>query len=385
MRLILFILLLTFSTFAQNNNLQLINWFAGADIVASGDNLEKGDDDENFLNDGMVVREFEISAMSQIDQTWQGILTLAYHNEIQQEEEHLEVHEAFLFSSKLLPMANVKIGKFFLGFGRLNRFHRHDWIFTEAPMVQKSFFGNEGVKDTGFEYTRLLGGEMNWKIAIGLTSGAEFKHLGGHDHEEEDEEEHNHGAELGAWEPTRYLRASNFIEMSSLEGIESGFSYVERRDNAGTRETFAGVDLVYKKRVNQYIDHMIQFEFWQRRSDEIGEEAKLDQGAYAYYEKGINRHHGIGVRFEYYLPDSHDHEEEAGDDHEHEGGIDGFNPLSNYHAISLAYNYYNSEFMRTRFTIEHHNGVEFDEEEKSFQRAHLQFVFNIGAHPAHVY
>jgi len=380
MKILLYLLLTSSIVYAQNA-IQLIQWFAGADIVATGDNLKKSDeDDRNVLNDGMVVREFEFSAMSNIDQTWQGILTLAYHNELQVEEEHLEVHEAFLFSSKLLPLANVKIGKFFLGVGRLNRFHRHDWAFTEAPLVQKSFFGNEGVKDTGFEYSKLFVGEFNLKATVGLVSGAEFKHEDSHDHEEE---EHEQGAGDKPYEPTRYLRLSTFTEFSTLSGVESGVSYLERRDGEGARFQYSGVDITYKKRVNQYIDQLLQFEFWHRKTKEMNEESFEDMGAYAYFEKGLNRHHSVAARLEYYLPASldHDHDEE---DHEHEG-IDGLNPLSNYHAISASYIYYNSEFMRTRFTIEHHNGVEVDEDETSFQRAHLQFVFNIGAHPAHVY
>jgi hypothetical protein len=372
---LLFLFIFSTHLLAQSN-LQLINWFAGADIVATGDNLAKSDeDDRNVLNDGMLVREFEFSAVSQIDQTWQGILTLAYHHELQMEEEHIEVHEAMLFSSKLLPMANVKIGKFFLGVGRLNRFHRHDWIFTEAPLVQKSFFGNEGVKDTGFEYSRLLGTDYNLKATIGLVAGNEFKHEHSHD-----EDEHDHGGSGSPYEPTRYIRLSSFTEFSTLSGVETGLNYLERRDNEGTRFQYSGLDLIYKKRVNQFVDHLLQFEFWHRKTDELEEHSFEDMGAYAYYEKGLNRHHALGFRAEYYLPADIDH----GAEHEHEG-IDGIAPTQNYHALSLSYNYYNSEFMRTRLTLEHHNGVEVDEDEVSFQRLHLQFVFNIGAHPAHIY
>ena len=376
---LIFLVLISTPVLAQQN-LQLINWFAGADIVATGDNIPKDKDDKSeALNDGMLVREFEFSAVSQIDQTWQGILTLAYHNELQMEEEHIEVHEAMLFSSKLLPMANVKIGKFFLGVGRLNRFHRHDWIFTEAPLVQKAFFGNEGVKDTGFEYTRLLGGDLNWKATIGLVAGNEFKH--GSDHAEEGEEEHDHGAVDSAYEPTRYIRLSNFKEFTTLKGMETGFSYLERRDGEGTRFQYSGIDIIYKNRYNQYVDHLIQFEFWHRRTDEMGEEDFEDMGAYAYFEKGLNRHHGLGFRYEIYRPADNDHEEEA---HAH-NEIDGLTPTQDYQALSISYNYYNSEFMRTRLTLEHHTGVEIDEDDVQFQRLHLQFVFNIGAHPAHIY
>jgi hypothetical protein len=377
---ILLLLMWAFPLLAQQN-LQLINWFAGADVVATGDNIPKDNDDKSdALNDGMVVREFEFSAVSQIDQTWQGILTLAYHNELQMEEEHLEVHEALLFSSKLLPMANVKIGKFFLGFGRLNRFHRHDWIFTEAPMVQKSYFGNEGVKDTGFEYTRLIGGELNWKATIGLVAGNEFRHLHG-DHEGEEEHDHEHGGIDSAFEPTRYFRISNFKEFSTLKGVETGLSYVERRNGEGTRYQYSGIDLIYKNRYNQYLDHLLQLEIWHRRTDEMGEEAFEDYGGYAYFEKGINRHHALGFRYEFYKP-NHDDHEEAGHDH---SAIDGLTPNEDYQALSFSYNYYNSEFMRTRLTLEHHTGVEVDEDDVQFQRLHLQFVFNIGAHPAHIY
>ena len=140
MKLVLFVVsaLLSTSVFSQNNN-QLINWFAGVDIVGT-----TGSTDADLESD-FYVREFELSAFSRIDQTWDGILTLAYHHELEAGESHIEVHEGFLFSSKLFNLSTVKLGKFFMGFGRLNRFHRHDWVFTEAPMVQKSFFGNEGV------------------------------------------------------------------------------------------------------------------------------------------------------------------------------------------------------------------------------------------------
>lgn len=377
---LIFLFIVSTPALAQQN-LQLINWFAGADIVASADNIPQDSDDKSeALNDGMLVREFEFSAVSQIDQTWQGILTLAYHNEMQMEEEHIEVHEALLFSSKLLPMANVKIGKFFLGVGRLNRFHRHDWIFTEAPMVQKSFFGNEGVKDTGFEYTRLLGGDLNWKTTFGLVAGNEFKHLD--HHEEEAEDEHDHAGVESAYEPTRYIRVSSFKEFSTLKGVETGFSYLERRDGEGTRFQYSGIDLIYKNRYNQYVDHLLQFEFWHRRMDAMGEEAHTDMGAYAYFEKGLNRHHGIGIRYEFYKP--HHEEEEGAEEHDHDA-IDGLNPTEDYQALSISYNYYNSEFMRTRLTLEHHTGVEVHEDDVQFQRLHLQFVFNIGAHPAHIY
>lgn len=366
---------LSFGVFAQTP--QLIDWFAGADIVATGDV-----DDKEGIRDGATVREFEFSANSQIDHTWEGVLTLAYHRELQQDEEHLEVHEAFLFSPKVIEGATLKLGKFFLGFGRLNRFHRHDWIFTEAPVYHKDFFGNEGVKDTGVEYSKLIGGALNWKATLGLVSGEEFVHTHSH-HDEEEEEAHDHSGQPHT--PTGYLRLSAFNEISTTEGFETGINFITRNDAEGTRYHYAGLDFIYKDRVARYLNHVIQAELWSRTSFEDDESDGMeDIGGYLYYEKGFNRHHALGFRYDFYQPKFH--EGESGDHgHEEHRDIDGFHVLDNYSAYTLSYTYTNSEFMRTRLAIEHMNGLEIEEERDSATRIFAQLVFSIGAHPAHVY
>ena len=367
----------SFNLYAQVNAPQLISWFAGADIVGSGD-FDKGED----IKDGMTVREFEFQAASQIDQTWEGYLTLAYHNELQQNEEHLEVHEAFLYSPRIFEQANVKIGKFFLGFGRLNRFHRHDWIFTEAPMYHKAFFGNEGVKDTGAEYSKIVGGDFNWKATIGLVTGNEFRHE--HNHEEGEEDEHDHGiqgehSDGQPYAPTGYLRLSGFHEITTTEGIEAGINFITRSDEEGSRYHFAGIDFIYKDRFNQFVRNLVQAEFWSRTTYLKGEDIDglQDGGGYIYYERGFDRHHALGARIDYFRFD----EREEGE-HLH---VDGFHVTDPYQSATLSYTYRNSEFMRTRLAIEHSTGLEIDEEEKDVTRGFLQIVFNIGAHPAHVY
>ena len=95
MRQFLFIILLFVSRVHAQSYGQLIDLFAGADIVGTS-----ASSDAN-LNSDFYVREFELSAFSSIDQTFDGVLTLAFHKELNSGHEHIEVHEAFLFSSKL--------------------------------------------------------------------------------------------------------------------------------------------------------------------------------------------------------------------------------------------------------------------------------------------
>lgn len=373
--------LLSSQAFAQQN-LQLVSWFAGADIVGNTGSTEAD------LNGDFYVREFELSAFAAIDQTFDGILTLAYHNELQMGEEHLEVHEGFLFSSKLFNLSTVKIGKFFMGFGRLNRFHRHDWVFTEAPLVQKSFFGNEGAKDTGFEIKRNLV-SIGSTLTVGLTSGNEFNHNEDHDHDHSgsnSSEEHDHSKM--AKTPTTYLRYAKFWDFSTTRGLEVGLNYVNRMDAESKKYQYSGLDLVYKNRVGKFVQTLIQAEIWARtlEHEHDGEEEKHnDLGAYVYLEKGIDQHHAWGVRLDYY---SQDHrEEEAGSTEEHDHKIDGVEVDGDYSALTLAYIYTNSEFMRTRISVEHAQGihVEGHDDVDSYTKGMLQFVFSIGAHPAHVY
>lgn len=360
------IFIISLSALAQTNNQQLINWFAGADIVATSGN-SKADLESSFY-----VREFEISANSSIDQTYEGILTLAYHHELEEGEDHLEVHEAFLFSSKLFNLANVKIGKFFLGFGRLNRFHRHDWVITDAPYVQKSFFGNEGAKDTGIEYKRNLPSLFS-TITLGLTSGNEFNHTA-------EDHDHNEGEVHHANGPTVYARFAKFWEHSTTSGTELGFNFINRKDEESTSLQYVGVDFIYKDRFAKMIKNLVQFEAWMRKSEMSDGDENSDLGAYLYYEKGIDQHHTYGFRVDYFKQDHHSGEA----DHDHE--IDGLKIEDEYKAVSLSYIYTNSEFMRTRVTVEHAMGVDIENSnEENITRAFVQFVFSIGAHPAHVY
>lgn len=376
LKLLLPLLLFSNFTYAQlSSQNNLINWFAGADIVGASGNDDAG------LKGGFYVREFEISANSQIDQTFEGVLTLSYHNEIESEDEHFEIHEAFLISNKIFDQTVVKFGKFFLGFGRLNRFHRHDWVFTDAPMIQKAFFGNEGAKDTGLELKHNLP-SLNSTLTFGLTGGQEFRHTN-HDHNSNSSSENHKEAGKG---PTAYLRWAYFKEFSTQEGFELGFNALTRIDEESVNYKYGGLDFTYKERAGKVVKNLLQSEIWynnETHTEDDEDENFNSVGAYIYYERGIDQHHAFGLRADYFKPDEglHEHQEASGHNH----GIDGLEVHKEYRAVSASYIYTNSEFTRFRFTTEYLNGIEAEDDVDSAVRAFAQIVFSIGAHPAHVY
>lgn len=359
------LILLSFGAYAQN--IQLIDWFAGADIVGTTGNSDAE------LESSFYVREFEFSAMSRIDQNWNGILTLSKHKEIETEHDEIEIHEAVLSSSNIINLTNIRLGKFFLGFGRINQFHRHDWYFTDAPMVQKAFFGNEGAKDTGVEVKRNLLG-LGSTLTLGLTNGNEFDHTNHSDAEENGQKkEHDHSKGKS---PIAYARFAKFYEFTTTRGFEIALNAINRKDEESVLRRYYGLDFVYKNRFQNFLETLFQGEVWVRESS-YDDEKHNDYGAYLYYQKAFDQHHAIGLRLDYFKMDEHDHE---GEDHDH--GIDGIAIHESYEALSASYIYSNSEFMKTRFTAEHILDIE---DVGSVTRGFIQLVFNIGAHPSHVY
>jgi hypothetical protein len=376
-RLLMIALLIPMHLFAQNTQNNLINWFAGADIVGTSGNQDAD------LEGAFYVREFEISANSKIDQTFEGVLTLSYHNEIESEDEHFEIHEAFVLSNKIFDNSVVKLGKFFLGFGRLNRFHRHDWVMTDAPMIQKAFFGNEGAKDTGLEIKHNLPSASS-TITFGLTSGREFLD-GGHHHEDEGAEEDEHHGGPGK-SPTAYLRWAYFHEFTTQKGFELGFNLLNRTNEESVNFKYGGIDFIYKDRAGKIVNNLVQAEAWyntETHSEGDEDEQFHNIGAYLYYEKGIDQHHAIGFRADYFKPDTgiHEHLEAENEN----GSIDGLSVHGEYQAASMSYIYTNSEFSRFRITAEYLDGIETENGAETAFRAFAQIVFSIGAHPAHIY
>ena len=138
-----------------------------------------------------IARKSRSLRTAPIDQTFNGVLSFAAHRE--EGETVAEVHEAYLSTSNLIPRSTIRVGQFFLGVGRLNRFHRHEWSVIFAPHVQENFFGEEGALDSGVEYSWLAPLPFYLETTVGLTNGFTYGHA------------HNEGEKPR--KPTHYARA----------------------------------------------------------------------------------------------------------------------------------------------------------------------------------
>jgi hypothetical protein len=104
-----------------------------------------GDEASEGKSRGFSLGESEVSLSANIDQALYGQLTLSFND-----EDELEVEEAFVQTTSLPYGFTAKAGRFFSGVGYLNQRHAHDWDFIDAPLPYAAMldnqYGDDGVQ-----------------------------------------------------------------------------------------------------------------------------------------------------------------------------------------------------------------------------------------------
>lgn len=230
------------------------------------------------------VRGAEISLYAPADHLFDGSLSLAYHGF--ESTPMVELHEAYVGSTKLIPRSRFRFGQFFLGVGRLNQFHQHDWPFISAPKVHTEFFDQEGILDSGAEYSFLFPTPFFLEATVGVTKGFVYGH--------------SHVRGNTPQIPTNYARLATFLPMPVEGGAQLGFSYLGHRGNEGTQRTMFGVDLTAKWKEVKTTQFLLQSEFWYRELAPVGSDITDSLGFYVYPEYHLGEGFFFGLRFDYF-------------------------------------------------------------------------------------
>ena len=234
----------------------------GLEIAVTGDMVyNQGLNEASSADDKVTMRGAEFMMYAPIDYQFDGFLSAVAHDE--NGLTNFELHELYISSSRLIPRSFFRLGQFFLSIGRLNRFHQHDWPFTRAPKVHRTFFDDEGVFDTGFEYNYLFPTNHVFNLNVGVTSGNTYGH--------------SHTAGSKPKLPTHYARFSSFFPFSSTNGLEVGLNYLGRTDAQGNQMQVAGLDLTAKWRQARIIKNLVQSEIWYRSETDSNENKKSKQ------------------------------------------------------------------------------------------------------------
>jgi len=328
----------------------------GLEISVTGDMVSNiGMNDEYTGDDKVTMRGAELMLYAPIDYQFDGFLSAVAHDE--NGVTNFELHELYISSSRILPRSYLRFGQFFMNIGRLNRFHQHDWPFTRAPKVHRVFFDDEGIYDTGIEYSYIVPTAHPININVGLTSGYRYGHS------------HTKGSKPKV--PSHYGRVTSFFPFSSINGLEIGLNYLGRTDSINNQLQIFGVDLTSKWREARILSTLIQSEIWFKKQTDSLQSETQEAGLYFFNDFSTGQQSSVGYRLDVYKD------------------LTKRNPLTNKKINNISYGgllqatYISSEFSKIRATISH----EFDREEgltdSRDTRFALQLFFIIGSHPAH--
>ena len=141
---------------------------------------------------GLSLGESELALAANIDHNFRGTLIASISP-----EDGIGVEEGYIQTLSLSYGFTVKAGRFFSGVGYQNQIHAHAWDFTDAPLANKVFLGNQlgedGVQlkwvaptplyfDIGVEVGRgrqFPAGPAGGRNKNGVSSGNVFAHVGG--------------------------------------------------------------------------------------------------------------------------------------------------------------------------------------------------------------
>ena len=294
------------------------------------------------------LRSAEFMFYAPIDPRFDGVLSFAAHPEGSQAYGEPEVHEAYLASTKIIDSLRFKVGQFFLGIGRINQIHQHDWPFITPTVMQRELFASdEGIIDTGVEVAALMPLPFYLDVTLGVTNGRDF----GHSHVEDDVPR----------TPTHYSRVVTFTDAIGLP-TQIGLNYVGRTSAIGEMMKLYGIDITGKIRVLGHMSWLVQAELWKR---ELTLEGTTDElvGGYGYLQHYLSRDLAVGVRYDYSSVTSAKENNRSG------------------YEINMLY--FSSEFARIGLAYYHNKREQKGRDHEETNQMLLQTAFILGAHPSH--
>src|SRR6266513_4649285 len=139
---------------------------------------------------GLSLGESELALAANIDHNFRGTLIASISP-----EDSIGVEEGYIQTLSLSYGFTVKAGRFFSGVGYQNQIHTHAWDFTDAPLANKAFLGNQLGED-GIQLKWVAPTSFYFDIGVeagrgrqfpsgadrnknGVSSGTVFAHVGG--------------------------------------------------------------------------------------------------------------------------------------------------------------------------------------------------------------
>jgi hypothetical protein len=213
-------------------------------------------------------------------------------------KEGVEVEEAAMVTTSLPWNLQARAGRFFADFGRLAKFHPHEYAFVNSPLSLERIVGGESKAD-GVELSYLF----PTPFFLRATAGG-YNKLGA-------ENERIDETKSRAWSRFTYLgRLQTYFDLHDNHSIELGTSLAFTpsiripEDPHGGNRTLTGVDFTYRYQPlgsTLYQGLTVGAEFFgnsERVERASGFRRMFAPGGYAYGEARINREWSAGFLYD---------------------------------------------------------------------------------------
>lgn len=352
-------------------------WSTTPDVAA----LQLGDHDPHVR--GFSIPNAELALDGAVDPYFKGFANIVYKLDAKGST-GVELEEMYFLTTSLPANLQVKVGQFFMEFGRQNAQHPHSWAFADHPLVLNRMFGPDGLRSQGVRLSWLA--PTKWYTEAMVTVANSAGGTTSSFRSDESPEIHG-GAPLDR--PVMRLgdllimpRIATSFELTGTQTLVFGASGAFGPNNSGpdARTRILGTDVYWKwksARASQGFPFAsLQGEAILRRygaaqrlavdnrSITLPRETLRDRGMYAQLLWGIRPMLVAGLRGEFASGDP----------------ADFAAPLrANRSRVSPALTLYPTEFskFRLQYNYDHRTGIGVDH---SFW---FQFEFLLGAHAAH--
>src|SRR5882724_9832359 len=117
---------------------------------------------------GFSLGESELAIAGNIDHHFRGTLIATITP-----EDTIGVEEGYIQTLSLSYGFTVKAGRFFSAVGYLNQIHAHAWDFTDAPLANKVFLGNQ-LNEDGIQLKWVAPTSFYWDVGVEAGRGRQF-------------------------------------------------------------------------------------------------------------------------------------------------------------------------------------------------------------------
>jgi hypothetical protein len=228
-----------------------------------------------------AIEEIELDIQAALDPFSRMRLTFAY------EGEEVGIEEGYVLYGALPGGMEIMAGKFRQRFGTLNRQHLHALPQSEYPLAIQTYFGEEGLAQTGLSFSWLL--PKLWaaatEITVEVTDGENEEAFGGETFED--------FAFLG--------RFNNFWELGGASYIEWGLSGIMGKTADDGDSAVWGTNFTYSwsppgRALYRGINWRTEL-FLSQRDGDLGERQDA-WGGFTYLEGLLSRNLWAGVRLD---------------------------------------------------------------------------------------